>query len=197
MDVGKLIYGSSECSQSSLNIQNFTVHILLKLGLENFEVHVKGMNSLSPESLHLPIHSMLIFLTWYMIFDVQSAYSLCCKLLYTHFPSASLEQFSQSCWGAVSQAQNSIHSHQITVYFQVVTIFFSQQNFPGKNTEWISFPTPGYFPTHRLNSHLLHLLQWQMDYVTIPPTGKPLKLSLRLFICTSRNPLLLKLMCLQ
>ena len=175
MDVGKLIYGSSECSKSILNIQKFTVYILLKPDLVNFEVHMKGMNSLSPESLYLPIHSMLIFfLTWYMIFDVQSAYSLCCKLLYNHFPSASLEQYSQSCWGAVSQAQNSIHSYQITVYFQVVTIFFSQQNFLGKNTEWIAFPTPGYFPTHRLNSHHLRLLQWQIDYVTTPPTGKPL-----------------------
>ena len=36
-DVGNLIYGSSAFSKSSLNIQKFMVHILLKLGLENFE----------------------------------------------------------------------------------------------------------------------------------------------------------------
>ena len=35
--VGNLIYGSSAFSKSSLNIWNFTVHILLKPGLENFE----------------------------------------------------------------------------------------------------------------------------------------------------------------
>ena len=36
-DVGNLIFGSSAFSKSSLNIWKFTVHILLKAGLENFE----------------------------------------------------------------------------------------------------------------------------------------------------------------
>src|SRR5574341_1138508 len=36
-DVGNLISGSSAFSKSSLNIWNFTVHILLKPGLENFK----------------------------------------------------------------------------------------------------------------------------------------------------------------
>ena len=36
-DVGTLISGSSVFSKSSLNIWKFTVHILLKSGLENFE----------------------------------------------------------------------------------------------------------------------------------------------------------------
>ena len=36
-DVGNLISGSSAFSKTSLNIREFTVHILLKLGLENFE----------------------------------------------------------------------------------------------------------------------------------------------------------------
>ena len=37
MDVGNLISGSSVFSKSSLNIWNFTVHVLLKPGLEDFE----------------------------------------------------------------------------------------------------------------------------------------------------------------
>ena len=37
MDVGNLISGSAAFSKSSLNIWNFTVHIVLKPGLENFE----------------------------------------------------------------------------------------------------------------------------------------------------------------
>ena len=37
MDVGNLISGSSAFSKSSLNIWKFMVHVLLKLGLENFE----------------------------------------------------------------------------------------------------------------------------------------------------------------
>ena len=36
-DVGNLISSSSAFSKSSLNICKFTVHILLKSGLENFE----------------------------------------------------------------------------------------------------------------------------------------------------------------
>ena len=37
VDVGNLISGSSAFSKSSLNIWKFSVHILLKPGLENFE----------------------------------------------------------------------------------------------------------------------------------------------------------------
>ena len=36
-DVGNLISGYSSFSKSSLNIWKFTIHILLKPGLENFE----------------------------------------------------------------------------------------------------------------------------------------------------------------
>ena len=36
-DVGNLISGSSAFSKSNLNIWKFSVHILLKPGLENFE----------------------------------------------------------------------------------------------------------------------------------------------------------------
>ena len=37
VDVGNLISGSSGFSKTSLNIWKFTVHVLLKPGLENFE----------------------------------------------------------------------------------------------------------------------------------------------------------------
>ena len=37
-DVGTLISGSYAFSKSSLNIWKFTVHVLLKPGLENFEI---------------------------------------------------------------------------------------------------------------------------------------------------------------
>ena len=37
VDVGNLISGSSAFSKSNLNIWKFTVHILLKPGLENFD----------------------------------------------------------------------------------------------------------------------------------------------------------------
>ena len=37
VDAGNLISGSSAFSKTSLNIWKFTVHVLLKPGLENFE----------------------------------------------------------------------------------------------------------------------------------------------------------------
>ena len=37
VDVGNLISGSSAFSKTSLNIWKFSVHVLLKPGLENFE----------------------------------------------------------------------------------------------------------------------------------------------------------------
>ena len=42
-DVGNLISGSSSFSKSSLNIWKFTVHVLLKAGLENFEHYFTNM----------------------------------------------------------------------------------------------------------------------------------------------------------
>ena len=41
-DVGNLISGSSAFSKTSLNIWKFTVHILLKLDLKNFECYLKN-----------------------------------------------------------------------------------------------------------------------------------------------------------
>ena len=41
--VGNLISGSSAFSKTSLNIWEFTVHVLLKPGLENFEHYFTSM----------------------------------------------------------------------------------------------------------------------------------------------------------
>ena len=43
VDVGNLISGSSAFSKSNLTIWKFTVHILLKPGLENFERYFASM----------------------------------------------------------------------------------------------------------------------------------------------------------
>ena len=42
-DVGNLISGSSTLSKSSLNIWKLSVHVLLMLGLENFELYFASM----------------------------------------------------------------------------------------------------------------------------------------------------------
>ena len=43
-DVGNLISGSSAVSKNSLNIREFTVHVLLKAGLESFEHYFTSMS---------------------------------------------------------------------------------------------------------------------------------------------------------
>ena len=43
VDVGNLISGSSAFSKTSFNIREFTVHVLLKHGLENFEHYSTSM----------------------------------------------------------------------------------------------------------------------------------------------------------
>ena len=42
-DIGNLISGSSAFSKASLNIWKFSFHILLKPGLENFELYFAGV----------------------------------------------------------------------------------------------------------------------------------------------------------
>ena len=46
-DVGNLISGSSGFSKSSLNIWKFSVHILLKPGLEDFEPDLASLENSS------------------------------------------------------------------------------------------------------------------------------------------------------
>ena len=66
-DVGNLISSSSAFSKSSLNIRKFTVHILLKPGLENFKHYFSHILKKSKDGLiaqwlriHLPMQG-----TWF------------------------------------------------------------------------------------------------------------------------------------
>ena len=86
-----------------------------------------------PRGLLLPIHRMLNSLTWYPIFDVQTPCPLVANLQPSFYSltrsPASLEQFPQSYWDAVSWAQSPKHSHQIknSLLSGCDYIFFSQQ----------------------------------------------------------------------
>ena len=48
-----------------------------------------------PRGLPPSIHRVLTSLTGYLVFDVQTACSLCCKLVYSLTPTTRSEQFSQ------------------------------------------------------------------------------------------------------
>ena len=62
-DVGNLISGFSAFSKTSLNIRKFTVHVLLKPGLENFELlpllNVK-LGNVAAEEVHGPSSHNLV-----------------------------------------------------------------------------------------------------------------------------------------
>ena len=67
-----------------------------------------------PRGLHPPIQRMLSSFPWYLVFDIQTACSLCCKLAYSLTPPpASLEQFSQSYRDAVSRVPSPQHAHTV------------------------------------------------------------------------------------
>jgi len=70
-DVGNLISGSSAFSKTSLNIWKFMVHVLLKLGLENFEHYfasVWGWVQLC-SSLSILWHCLSLRLEWKLTFS--------------------------------------------------------------------------------------------------------------------------------
>jgi len=100
---------------------------------ENWGAYERNAFS-EPRVLHLPLRRMLNSLIGCLLFDVQTACPFCCKLMYSlTSPPASLEQFSQTYWNAVSQAQSPKHSHKnkitlrLWLYFLVNSISSSNE----------------------------------------------------------------------
>ena len=69
-------------------------------------------------------------LTSYLIFDDQTVCFLCCKLVYgLTSPPASLEQFSQSYWDAISQAWSHKHPTKQNNFTFRSWLYFLDNNF--------------------------------------------------------------------
>ena len=69
-DVGNLISGSSAFSKTSMNIWKFTVHILLKPGLENFEHYFTRVRWVQLcGSLSILWHCLSLGLEWKLTFS--------------------------------------------------------------------------------------------------------------------------------
>ena len=66
-DVGNLVSGSSAFSKTSLNIWKFTVHVLLKPGLENFEHYFASVQLCN--SLSILWHCLSLGLEWKLTFS--------------------------------------------------------------------------------------------------------------------------------
>jgi len=71
VDVGNLISGSSAFSKTSLNIWKFTVHVLLKPGLENFEHYFASAWDEGQlwGSLNILWHCLSLGLEWKLTFS--------------------------------------------------------------------------------------------------------------------------------
>ena len=69
-DVGNLISGSSAFSKSSLNIWKFSVHVLLKSSLKDFEHYLDSIwNAQSCGSLNILWHCPSLGLEWKLTFS--------------------------------------------------------------------------------------------------------------------------------
>ena len=68
-DVGNLISGSFAFSKSNLNIWNFTVHVLLKPGLENFEHYFASAWDECNCVLNILWHCLSLGLEWKLTFS--------------------------------------------------------------------------------------------------------------------------------
>ena len=70
LDVGNLISGSSAFSKTSLNIWKFTVHVLLKPGLENFEHYFTSVwDECNCAYLSILWHCLSLGLEWKLTFS--------------------------------------------------------------------------------------------------------------------------------
>ena len=96
MDVGNLISGSSAFSKTSLNIWNIAVHVLLKPGLENFELHVRWVQLCS--SLSILWHCLSLGLKWKLTFSSPVAcwaFQIC-----WHIECSTLTALSFTIWNS-------------------------------------------------------------------------------------------------
>ena len=119
-DVGNLISGSSAFSKTSLNIRKFTVHVLLKPGLENFEHYFTSMfdeckSKLKPcynRNVISPTHSHFLFgiiqlLSHVWLFATPWTIA-CCPSLFTGVCSNSCS-LSQWCYQSISPSASPFY----------------------------------------------------------------------------------------
>ena len=76
-DVGNLISGSSAFSKTSLNIREFTVHVLPKPGLENFKHYFTSVRKLQNNPM---VREQFIHIEWLMAFTEIAHHYLKLKL---------------------------------------------------------------------------------------------------------------------
>ena len=108
-DVGNLMSGSSAFSKTSLNIRKFTVHILLKPGLENFEHYFTSMwdECKLCGSLSILWHCLSLGLEWKLTFSSPVATAEFSK--FAGMLSAALSQHHLSGFGIAQLKVHHLH----------------------------------------------------------------------------------------
>ena len=98
-DVGSLISGSSAFSKFSLNIWKFSLHILLKLGLENFEHYFASMWVQLCDSLNILWHCPSLGLAWKLTFSspvATAVFQICWYIECSTFTASSFKVWNSS-----------------------------------------------------------------------------------------------------
>ena len=116
LDVGNLISGSSAFSKSSLNIWKFMVHVLLKLGLENFEHYFASMwdeCNCAVVWAFFSIAFLIDLLTLLIRLLITSWEPKPHDLIWTEHHETDSESSSSEFW------ENTIQSIAITIFFLV------------------------------------------------------------------------------
>ena len=108
LDVGNLMSGSSAFSNASLNIWKFTIHILLKPGLENFEHYLTSMwDECNCAVVWVFFGTAFLGLEWELIFSSPVATAKFSK--FADILSAALSQHHISGFEIAQLEFNNIH----------------------------------------------------------------------------------------
>ena len=99
-DVGNLISGSFVFSKTSLNIWKFTVHVLLKPGLENFKHYFTGVwdecNCVFEHSLQLPFLGIGMKTDFFQSCGHCWVFQICWHIKYITFTASSFRIWNSS-----------------------------------------------------------------------------------------------------
>ena len=121
MDVGNLISGSSAFSKTSLNNWKFTVHILLKPGLDNFEITLLAYEMSAMSDISSLSHS-IVFLHFFTliteeVFLISPCYSLKLCIQMGIYISFSPLLFASLLFTAICKATSDSHFAFLPFFF--------------------------------------------------------------------------------
>ena len=100
-DAGNLISGSSAFSKSNLNIWKFTLHILLKPGLENFELYFASMWDECNCAVIWAFFSIAFLWDWnenlpFPVLGLYWVFQICWHIEYSTFTASSFRIWNSS-----------------------------------------------------------------------------------------------------